>query len=426
MLPEVVVRETVDHRRRRLDKFVRDREAVRRDERWLLGRTDPAHLSYDGGDREVERLLNEHEAELRAFFTDHGQVWTWPTVGHDELVSRVLSHRAPLRDGERGYRDALIWYTALEVAQHGPVILLSPNVKDFGDGSDLATDLVEDVVNAGFDRDRIELCTSLSDLLRRVLPNEWNNEQLDHAWSTFATSSDFLAVLGRWFEQYGAVRFGSPPALFPRSIWDTDIESIESVEVAELSAAAAADDGWYLVNSRLRCVAHPGGMIWETPLAVDQVPSEEFVLWGDFGTLQSYLRTTAPHTVEVTASTRFRPPNELADLSLDSVRIIDDAAPSTRSPAATRRPLRERLEILRSEAAALAEIAEEDPWAYGQLIHDESHVAAVAEILEELAIVSQGLPPALMPDNLANVLSDPAGVRRLHEDLENVIGDSHE
>lgn len=428
VLPRVVLLEAVDHRRRALDQLFKDREALERDEVRLrrLDRRRDHYPQWLPGVDDRSRLLEDYRQELCVYFSERGEVREHPAISHEELVIRVLAGRKPFTTGEKGYRDALVWYTALELAQTRDVILVTSNTREFADGTELAADLVADVVVAGLDASRIRLSRSLPELLEQTLPHDWNDDQIVQAWSVFATSPDFLARLTAWFEDNGSVRFEVKPAFFPRSMWDTDVEAIDTVERSDVTSVLDADDSWHLITARLHCVAHPGGMIWERPVAWDDVPSDQFVLWSDYGQHQSYLRTVDAHDVDVSVSARFRPPNGLTDLSLDEVQVAESDSGVPPRMGRAGRSLRERLDVLLAEAGDLVRMTEEDPDAYADLVGDEGYLRLIAETLDELATVSERTTPALAADNLGTVLEDPAGVRKLRDDLAAAVGEAQD
>jgi hypothetical protein len=85
-----------------------------------------------------------------------------PAVTHGSVVTRILDRKKPSRAKDQGYRDTLLWETVKEFAAEGRVILISGNTKDFSDeGQTLAAELVDEVVNSGFDSDRVTLRVGL-------------------------------------------------------------------------------------------------------------------------------------------------------------------------------------------------------------------------------------------------------------------------
>ena len=70
-----------------------------------------------------------------------------PDVSHEDVLKRIHGGLKPFGRGdrERGYRDYLVWRTALARADDGDVTLVSENTRDFTDKSgDLHPDLMEE------------------------------------------------------------------------------------------------------------------------------------------------------------------------------------------------------------------------------------------------------------------------------------------
>jgi len=77
------------------------------------------------------------------------EILPFPSVTHEVLVKKCLDARRPFRkkDYDRGYRDALIWFSLLEFAQKnsGEVYFISANTSDFGDNDDWHSDFSSDL-----------------------------------------------------------------------------------------------------------------------------------------------------------------------------------------------------------------------------------------------------------------------------------------
>ena len=124
VVPDVVIREAARH----FGPAVKtDLVPTKRRLKMLqaLGLTDLPDLDVvseaigDPGEFYVDRLRKRLE--------DHGAaISPLPAVGHEQLVSRDLAGRKPFRaaskgeKGGRGYRDALIWETILELVRSLP------------------------------------------------------------------------------------------------------------------------------------------------------------------------------------------------------------------------------------------------------------------------------------------------------------------
>jgi predicted nucleic acid-binding protein len=125
-----------------------------------------------------EAVSAGHHAQLRKVLKDAGaRLVDLPSVGHEEVVARVLARRKPFKADDSGYRDALIWETVLEEATDGPITLCSGNTRDFGSTTEsgeyeLADDLVEDLAARGLASDSVLLETSLADYVERHIDAE--------------------------------------------------------------------------------------------------------------------------------------------------------------------------------------------------------------------------------------------------------------
>ena len=75
----------------------------------------------------------------------------YPSVSHESLVKRALARRKPFcPEGQRGYRDAILWETILKQsrAHRHEVLFVSKNMRDFADPGNshrLHPHLIEDL-----------------------------------------------------------------------------------------------------------------------------------------------------------------------------------------------------------------------------------------------------------------------------------------
>lgn len=89
------------------------------------------------------QIIDTQEAknEYRRFLQDtlsrvRYTLLEYPNVSHEELAQRALRCRRPFRANDRGYRDALIWETILQLASRNhenPVAFITSNTRDFAD-----------------------------------------------------------------------------------------------------------------------------------------------------------------------------------------------------------------------------------------------------------------------------------------------------
>lgn len=84
-----------------------------------------------------EDALHIHDESLKALLLEFSaRLLPYPSVGHAELVRRALVPSKPFVESGRGYRDALIWHSLLDLArcETGEVVFVSENSTDWCDG----------------------------------------------------------------------------------------------------------------------------------------------------------------------------------------------------------------------------------------------------------------------------------------------------
>jgi PIN domain len=90
----------------------------------------------------------------------------YPTISHRDLAKRALRARRPFRDNEIGYRDSLLWVCLLEHLKQTkePIVFVSNNTRDFGQGGELHEHLREDLTEIGLSEAHVKLFHSLEEL----------------------------------------------------------------------------------------------------------------------------------------------------------------------------------------------------------------------------------------------------------------------
>lgn len=131
VVPEVVVREVVNHYRERLSEGVEAIEVQLGVWKKKLGYVPPVATSELWADSVQE--AEKFEGSLREWLQSNRiSVLPIPDVSHSDLISRDLRRHKPFDSEGKGYRDALIWHNVLEAVRFGNnVVLITNNQKDF-------------------------------------------------------------------------------------------------------------------------------------------------------------------------------------------------------------------------------------------------------------------------------------------------------
>ncbi|MGC2328678.1 MAG: PIN domain-containing protein [Candidatus Sulfotelmatobacter sp.] len=116
---------------------------------------------------DVSAGLTAHRGSIDNLFAYlKARVLAYPTVEHKELVMRALAPNKPFVSGGRGYRDALIWFSLLELAQActEEISFISDNSDDWCHGRKdfrLHSDYVKDMKSKGIEISRVRFFSSL-------------------------------------------------------------------------------------------------------------------------------------------------------------------------------------------------------------------------------------------------------------------------
>lgn len=115
VLPEVVRREAIGGFRRNHDEKIRQvRALLRKSSSRAKGAADALIQTYDDEKVEYPSVLDTRISEIGI------ELASLPDVGHKELTQRAIDRTPPFNETGGGYRDSLIWLTALEQVEEQP------------------------------------------------------------------------------------------------------------------------------------------------------------------------------------------------------------------------------------------------------------------------------------------------------------------
>jgi hypothetical protein len=117
--------------------------------------------------------LHSYDESLKALLRDlSARILKYPGVGHEELVKRALVPSKPFVESGRGYRDALIWYSLLDLARSetGEVVFVSENSEDWCEGGKefrLHSSLTKELEGLGSGAASVLIVPNLTEFNRR-------------------------------------------------------------------------------------------------------------------------------------------------------------------------------------------------------------------------------------------------------------------
>lgn len=180
-IPQVVYDEMCKQYYEEVDKLASLFKGVQKD----LIKLSP--IKDQWADYDFNKLKTNYEQILTQQCTNLNiALLKYPTVSHRDMVKRELSKRKPFKDSTKGYRDALIWETVLELAKQcrkdDTIIFLTENTDDFAEKkSSLHPDLLEDCKEKGVRDGKIQLVSNFKKLIHdEIIPTfDKLNESFD-------------------------------------------------------------------------------------------------------------------------------------------------------------------------------------------------------------------------------------------------------
>jgi hypothetical protein len=151
-VPEIVIQESVRLRTQQATKLAN--ELVRLDPRKIHTLLDVDLPDATEIKRNTAGASERYEADFRARLDGIGaHVLPIPTIDHQTIVSRALACRQPFdKEGKKGYRDTLIWYTILSLCENldknNLIVFVTNNTGDFcgrGNPAEFSPELVDEI-----------------------------------------------------------------------------------------------------------------------------------------------------------------------------------------------------------------------------------------------------------------------------------------
>lgn len=168
-VPEVVVMELVNQVREKIATVAEENNERLDDLVRMTGVTVSSKITKT----EMEKELIRYDESLRKKLQVAGvTIASIPNVSHQTILKRDLERRKPFKKG-KGYRDALIWETILNVARETDdrVKFITKNSGDFANDEKnlLHDDLSQDLIALGLDSSKVTLSPSLVEFLKNTL-----------------------------------------------------------------------------------------------------------------------------------------------------------------------------------------------------------------------------------------------------------------
>jgi len=232
-----------------------EREWTARLEQFYKAQAKLNHLGirfWQGGGPD-DQVLAGYGPYLRERLTQCGTIVPIPSVDHETLVRRASSRQRPFNEHGSGYRDALIWENACELAKVGPLVLLTQNSRDFGTTPDLHDDLKADLLERGIGPEQVSVEAQLSKVLEPLSHlSESIRQEAERALGTKELLRRMEEELAEWFSYGEGMSIDPTSGNLPAWFVDPVAEGLWQLSDVAVSQAVAADEDGYLVSGSLR------------------------------------------------------------------------------------------------------------------------------------------------------------------------------
>jgi hypothetical protein len=98
----------------------------------------------------------------------NGAIYNTNSLGHSNILHKVINKLKPFKDNGKGYKDALIWLSVVKIIkeeQKEKVVFISTNGDDFGKNGELHNDLLNDLIKENLNLENFRYYNSLNDFI---------------------------------------------------------------------------------------------------------------------------------------------------------------------------------------------------------------------------------------------------------------------
>ena len=244
VVPEIVFEEACNKFRHKLHKHLKGAHDLNTKISKLIdSEFETPTLRIEDACKKYAEYLDARLKELKASLPAYGG------IDHKWLLAKAFGPRRPFHEGDRGYRDSLVWYAVVHdvASPKHQTYFVSANKKDFGDQKDgLHPDLIVDLKEAGIEghvTHMHDLQVFVDNVIKPTLEKVPSPLTVEKFGELFEANLDsIIAELSGAIEKQGLP--GLPSELFESSPY---IEQLGLVSV-ELGEAYKLDDTSYYTS----------------------------------------------------------------------------------------------------------------------------------------------------------------------------------
>lgn len=280
----------------------------------------------------IEKLGEEYDGNLETRLgAASAVIVAYPQVGHAALAQRAMQKRRPFREGDTGYRDALIWeIVKQEAADSEETVLLVTADGDFSDGTQLHPELVEDLRSENMAPEHVHLYRSLDDLLREDLrgrvealpppPTVLGRLGIEEAIALL-TSKRYDEALALAIQDFlGGDELDPEQLGFAPEFESPSIYGVEEIEEVDIEDSRRLSSGEFAISATVRAYCEFFGFIFKPNQYLGAV---EGIYISDPDWNRHMAAGTASRSVDIDMSLTFDPETET--ITSMNINSIDDA-----------------------------------------------------------------------------------------------------
>lgn len=165
-----------------------------------LNRISLTEIEFE--DSDLEQTCIKYQNYLYDFLRENDiKILPYPKVEHKEIVQYSILGKKPFKYKDTGYKDFLIWHSALSLMQNSkqPLVVLTKD-SDFIEDNKVCNDFIEFLQENNVDPNRLSLLTSVNEFNLKYIDEIVEKVDLRKHLENFENAEEFIEKFKENFE----------------------------------------------------------------------------------------------------------------------------------------------------------------------------------------------------------------------------------
>ncbi len=219
-----------------------------------LNKVSVNQIELKNAELEEDAILKYKDYLFNFFKENNINTLPFPKVEHKEIVKYSVKGKKPFKQKDTGYKDFLIWHSALTILKESkqPLVIITKD-SDFLDKNKVSKDFLDFLGENNIDSNRLAILTSINEFNNKYLDEIIEKVDLRKYLENYENAEEFIEDFKTEFErQLEGYSLDENDNILPQEYENpsityasfTDFDTIDDVEVY--------DDEYFIINITMR------------------------------------------------------------------------------------------------------------------------------------------------------------------------------